>query len=108
VRGNNSQTVRIIHVFYGKALYRIINVGALTLLVGWQEGHPACKKLERWGAGMVICLGSGQICTWSSRCHCHSLYRAPVNPDWFYLPVTSSLDKIQKSCKTIVVVVVVV
>ena len=26
------------------------------LLVGWQEGHLACKKLEWWGAGMVICL----------------------------------------------------
>ena len=25
------------------------------LLVGRQEGHPACKKLERCGAGMVIC-----------------------------------------------------
>ena len=29
---------------------------ALTLLVGRQEGHPACKQLEWWGAGMVICL----------------------------------------------------
>ena len=29
---------------------------ALTLFVGRQEGHPACKKTERWGAGMVICL----------------------------------------------------
>ena len=29
---------------------------ALTLLVGWQEGHPACKKLEWWDTGMVICL----------------------------------------------------
>jgi len=28
----------------------------LTLLVGRQKGHPACKKLEWWGAGMVICL----------------------------------------------------
>jgi len=26
------------------------------LLVGRQEGHPACKKTEWWGAGMVICL----------------------------------------------------
>jgi len=25
------------------------------LLVGQQEGHPACKKMW-WGAGMVICL----------------------------------------------------
>ena len=29
---------------------------ALTLLVERQEGHPACKKLEWWGAGMVVCL----------------------------------------------------
>ena len=28
----------------------------VTLLVGWQEGHPACKKTEWWGAGMVMCL----------------------------------------------------
>ena len=26
------------------------------LLVGRQEGHPACKKLEWWGAGVVICM----------------------------------------------------
>ena len=32
---------------------------ALTLLVGRQGGHPACKKTERWGAGMVICLERG-------------------------------------------------
>ena len=32
---------------------------ALTLLVRRQEGHPACKKLEWWGAGMVICLERG-------------------------------------------------
>jgi len=24
-----------------------------------QEGHPACKKFEWWGAGMVICLEQG-------------------------------------------------
>ena len=34
-------------------------ISALTLLVGWQEGHPACKKTEWWGAGMVICLERG-------------------------------------------------
>ena len=28
----------------------------MTLLVGRQEGHPACKKTEWWGAGVVICL----------------------------------------------------
>jgi len=29
---------------------------AFTLLVGRQEGHPACKKTEWWGVGVVICL----------------------------------------------------
>ena len=32
---------------------------ALTPLVGRQEGHPACKKTEWCGAGMVICLERG-------------------------------------------------
>jgi len=31
-------------------------LSALTLLVGRQEGHPACKKLN---AGVVICLERG-------------------------------------------------
>jgi len=26
------------------------------LLVGRQKGHPACKKTEWWGTGVVICL----------------------------------------------------
>ena len=29
------------------------------LLVGWQEGHLACKNTEWWGAGVVICLERG-------------------------------------------------
>jgi len=33
---------------------------ALTLLVGRQEGYPACKKTKWWGAGMVICLERGE------------------------------------------------
>jgi len=32
---------------------------ALMLLVGRQEGRPDCKKTERWGAGVVICLERG-------------------------------------------------
>ena len=31
----------------------------MTLLVGRQEGHLACKKLEQWGAGVVIYLERG-------------------------------------------------
>jgi len=34
-------------------------LSALTLLVWWQEGHPACKKTEWWGSGVVICLERG-------------------------------------------------
>jgi len=52
---------------------------------------------------------------WPSRCHCHSLSLAPVYqivftflvlPFWYQL-TRVVLDKIQKSCKTIVVVIVV-
>ena len=32
---------------------------ALTQLVGRQEGHPACRKTEWWGAVVVICLERG-------------------------------------------------
>jgi len=39
---------------------------ALTLLVGRQEGHPACKKL------------SGRLLAWLTCIHCHSLSLASV------------------------------
>jgi len=54
---------------------------ALTLLVGRQEGHPACKNLEWWGTGVVICLERGA-----------DLHMAQLMP----LPITvSSSNKIQ-------------
>jgi len=59
---------------------------ALMLLVGWQEGHSACKKLS---GGMLVWLCvrvKVQIWIWPSWCHCHSLSLAPVNPHWYYLP----------------------
>jgi len=40
-------------------LSRISALSALTLLVGRQEGHPARKKSEWWGSGMVIGLERG-------------------------------------------------
>jgi len=45
-------------VFHGNYVL-ILAFSALTLLVGRQEGHPACKKTEWWDAGMVICLEQG-------------------------------------------------
>jgi len=39
--------------FYGETNFTF---SALTLWVGRQEGHPACKKLEWYGTGVVVCL----------------------------------------------------
>jgi len=39
-------------------------LSVLTLLVGWQDGHLACKKTEWGGAGMVICLEQGADFVW--------------------------------------------
>jgi len=36
--------------------YLGVAFSALTLLVGQQEGHPACKKLSVGVASVVICL----------------------------------------------------
>jgi len=59
----------------------LIAFSALTLLIGRQEGHPACKKTEWWGAGVVICLERGA-----------DLYMAQLMP----LPLTvSCFSKIQ-------------
>jgi len=50
---------------------------ALTLLAGWQEGHPACKKTEWWGSGVVICLERGADLHMAHR---HSLTdKGPLN-----------------------------
>ena len=55
--------------------YLVSTFSALTLLVGWQEGHLACKK-QWWGAGVVVYLK--QACIWPTWCHCHSLSLASV------------------------------
>ena len=33
--------------------------GAVIMTKVRKEGHPACKKTEWWGAGVVICLDRG-------------------------------------------------
>jgi len=40
-----------------------IAFSASALLVGWLEGHPACKT-QWWGAGMIICLGQAGMIVW--------------------------------------------
>ena len=54
--------------------------GALTLLVGWQEGHPARKKLSSGVLAWLSAWSKVQTCIWPSWCHCHSL-----SPFWYRL-----------------------
>jgi len=49
-------TLCIRYISFISITITITAFSALTLLVGRQEGHPACKKTEWWNAGMVICL----------------------------------------------------
>ena len=56
---NNRNAVSVCWVFSSPVLYLAYAFSALMLLVRRQEGHPACKKTEWWGAGMVICLQRG-------------------------------------------------
>ena len=63
---------------------------ALTLLVGRQEGHPACKKLSGGVLAWLSVWSEVQTCIWPSWCHCHSLSLAPVKsrlvlPFWYRL-----------------------
>jgi len=46
------------------------------MLVWWQEGHPACKTLERGGAGVVTSLKQGAR---------HSLSVASVKSRLFFI-----------------------
>jgi len=50
-----------------------IAFSALTLLVGRQEGHPACKKQSGGVLAWLSVWTEVQTCIWPSLCHCHSL-----------------------------------
>jgi len=51
----------------------LVAFSALTLLVGRQEGHPACKKLSGGVLAWLSVWSEVQTCIWSSGFHCHSL-----------------------------------
>ena len=60
------------------------------LLVGRQEGHPACKKLSGEVLAWLPVWCEVQTCIWPSWCHCHSLFLASVKsrlvlPFWYRL-----------------------
>ena len=81
---------RVITLYYLKYSVLCYAFSALTVLVGWQEGHPACKKTEWWYAGMVICLGRGadlhmaQLMPLPLTVSCSSKSRM-VLPFWYWL-----------------------
>jgi len=61
---------------------------ALTLLVGWQEGHPARKNLsDEVLAWLSVWSEVQMICIWSGWCHCHPIISASENTEWFILLV---------------------
>ena len=88
------------HLF-GTLQLNIFAFSTMELLAEHQEEHPACKRIEWWGAGMVSCLAQDandlhmvqMICIWSNWCHCHPIISCfikikigltvvvPANPD---------------------------
>jgi len=46
--------------------FEICAFSALTLLVGWQEGHPACKKQSGGVLAWLSVWSEVQTCVWPS------------------------------------------
>ena len=55
----------VYYVYLGLC-HKVIAFSALTLLVGWQEGHPACKKLSGGVVAWLSVWSEVQSCIWSS------------------------------------------
>jgi len=56
-------------VFYYSGILLCFSARAfsdLTLLVGWQEGHPACKKLSGGVLAWFSVWSEVQTCIWPS------------------------------------------
>ena len=47
-------------------IFTLLTFSALTLLVGRQEGHPACKKLSGGVLAWLSVWSEVQTCTWPS------------------------------------------
>ena len=80
----------LIHAIKTALLHKDCTFSALTLLVGRQEGHPACKKQSDGVLAWLSVWSEVQTCIWPSWCHCHSLSLAPVKsrlvlPFWYWL-----------------------
>jgi len=82
-------------------LFTVYAFSALKLLVGWQEGHPACKKLSggmlAWLSGMRCRLAYSPAGATSTHCSCSSKSRL-VLLFWYQLTRVVP-DKIQRAVK---------
>jgi len=58
---------------------------ALMLLVGWLEGHPACKKLSGGVLAWLSVWSEVQTCIWPADATATRCLVLQSNPDWFYL-----------------------
>jgi len=95
---SNNSTYNVCSLFYNTRLSILCFMflecdfafSALTLLVGRQEGHPACKKQSGGVLAWLSVWNKVQTCVWPSWCHCHSLSLAWVKsrlvlPFWYQL-----------------------
>ena len=80
------ERVTLLHIYHSVCWWKNFLIGehlakcfsALTLLVGWQEGHLACKKLSYGVLAWLSAWSEVQTCICPSWCHCHSLSLASV------------------------------
>ena len=77
----------------------LVAFSALTLLVGWQEGHPACKKCDGGGGHWLVRMEWRPAAFDNNPLH-HKVHKfsGTSSPGWSW----------KKGHKTVVVVVVVV
>ena len=80
----------IYRYYYALIACYTFTFSALTLSVGRQEGHPACKKQSGGVLAWLSVWSEVQTCIWSSWCHCHSLSLASLKsrlvlPFWYRL-----------------------
>jgi len=61
-----SQNICVIFVFLKYYIHTYRSQSALTLLVGRQEGHPACKKLSGGVLAWLSVWSEVQTCIWPS------------------------------------------
>jgi len=83
-------TMAAVELFQCVMFQILIAFSALTLLVGRQEGYPACKKLSGEVLAWLSVWSEMQTCIWPILCHCHSPSLASIKsrlvlPFWYRL-----------------------